>query len=429
MKSILISTLGKPSAWDPVEYIHEGSSFSGRSTMPILLKNVNPRPEIAIAIVLDTVVDKAISSYDELIREVVSNYDGFFKEIGLSENLVKLIVTPGVGRFQSNVFFNFVGKLSDYYAYIMHELSKILVKADSSITIHLDLTHGINFMPSLALLAVKEIASLLALTRSVRFKVYNAEPYVKNVTTKLNIHLVEDSPAIIEYDLVPLGAEGKCALLKRHDGDTMIQDEENLRELTSKCEKMKQELNAFLSSIFNGLPLALYTFYPDVNQLESIIEGLVNIWKRNVNIKSSGNEIYIKRALSFGKDFVKLIQIWLIAKTLNLQRKTEVSYEELDYLREVFFSRLSTKIDGMISRDFYRVKESVERERCKDWTKLCVIYGESKSFSERDFLAHSGLEMNITEAKHDGKSLILRYSENEIAKVISGCMHGLIKVK
>ncbi|MEM2249057.1 MAG: hypothetical protein QXJ46_06075, partial [Candidatus Bathyarchaeia archaeon] len=87
--------------------------------------------------------------------------------------------------------------------------------------------------------------------------------------------------------------------------------------------------------------------------------------------------------------------------------------------------------DSMISRDLYRVKRNVEekREKCKDWVKLRTIYGESKDFTERDFLAHSGLEMNVTEVKYDGQSIMLRYTEDEMKNVIKGCLHGLLKVK
>ncbi|MEM2465349.1 MAG: hypothetical protein QXL85_07045, partial [Candidatus Bathyarchaeia archaeon] len=79
-------------------------------------------------------------------------------------------------------------------------------------------------------------------------------------------------------------------------------------------------MNAFLRSVFNGLPLALYTFYPDVAELENTIEKIVEIWRENINVALNGNEVYVKRNLSFSGDFIKLTQIWLIAKTLNLSR-------------------------------------------------------------------------------------------------------------
>ncbi|MEM2465348.1 MAG: hypothetical protein QXL85_07040 [Candidatus Bathyarchaeia archaeon] len=49
--------------------------------------------------------------------------------------------------------------------------------------------------------------------KNVRLEVYNAEPYRKSVMERLNIHLVEDSPVVIEYELMPLGADGKCVPL------------------------------------------------------------------------------------------------------------------------------------------------------------------------------------------------------------------------
>ncbi|MEM4603235.1 MAG: CRISPR-associated CARF protein Csx1 [Desulfurococcaceae archaeon] len=431
MKSVLISTLGDPSAWNPVEYIYDKSSFKSIFTIP-LFNYITPKPDTIILIVLDTIIDEKISSYGDLIEKVCSKYkDLISKETGLSCDRVKIIVAPGVGRFQpknKDLFFNFIGKLSDFYAYIMFEISKLLAESEMEVTIHLDITHGINFMPSLTLLATKKISSVLALTRNnVRLKVYNAEPYRKSVTERLNIHLVEDSPVFIEYDLMPLGAKGKCVLLKGN----VVSYEGDLRTLTSNCDKMRNKLNAFLSSIFNGLPLAVYTFYPDVAELENTINKIVEIWRENIKVTLNEKEVYVKRNLSFSEDFVKLTQIWLITKTLNLSRRTEVSYNELDSLRENFFSKFSEKIDSMISRDLYRVERNVKEkgEKCKDWVKLRTIYGESKDFTERDFLAHSGLEMNVTEVKYDGQSIMLRYAEDEMKNVIKGCLHGLLKVK
>ncbi|MEM2614016.1 MAG: hypothetical protein QXO15_07320 [Nitrososphaerota archaeon] len=206
-----------------------------------------------------------------------------------------------------------------------------------------------------------------------------------------------------------------------------------MRTLISDCDKMKDELNAFLSSVFNGLPLALYTFYPEVDRLGSIIEKIVNIWRENVNVTSNGNEIFVKRLLSFERDFTKLIQIWLIAKTLSLQRKRKVSYEELNSLRDNFFSKFSKKFDVMISRDLNRIKKAVEegKKLYREWTKLRTVYGDHekpKDFTSRDFLAHSGLEMNVTEVKYDGQSIMLQYAEDEAKdRVIEGCLDGLMK--
>lgn len=434
MESVLISTLGDPSAWDPVEYFYGGFSFKSISTLP-LFNYLSPKPDAVILVVLDTIIDDKISSYADLVEKVRSKYVSLIslisKETGLSYGQVRIVVSPGVGRFKpkdKELFFNFIGNLSDFYAYTMFEISKPFIESETEVTIHLDLTHGVNFMPSLTLLAIRRIASILALTRrSVRLKVYNAEPYRKNITNRLNIHLVEDSQAVIEYDLIKLGARGGCVLLKHYDKN-IICCKEDLNKLKLR-HNVAKELNAFLSSVFNGLPLALYTFYPDVTQLESIIEETVKIWRENISITSDGSEVYVRRNLSFDKDYTKLIQIWLIAKTLNLHKKIEVSYDELDNLREKFFSKFSKKINEMISLDLRRVKENVEKNReiCEDWVKLKAVFKEEfKDFRERDFLAHSGLEMNVTEVKYDGQTIMLRYAKDEKEKIINGCLHGLL---
>lgn len=431
MRSILIATLGEPAAWERVEYIYGNVRCKTKSTLPVLLDAVSPKPDAAVAIAMDTAVDGKVASYDELVDAVRSKYERFFEEVGLSGR-VRLVVAPGAGRFRARdgTLFNFVGRLSDYRAYVTYELSKALLEgAEPEATIHLDLTHGVNFMPSLTALAVRDVAGALALAqRSVRLVAYNAEPYVRGVTGSLNIHEVEDYRAAVEYDLVPLGASGKCSPLKRLvEGPICL--EEDYRTLASKCEQLRRELNAFVSSIFNGLPLALYTFYPDVDELGGLVEELVEVWRENVSVAAGEGWVEVRRGLSFERDFVKLVRAHLIAKALGLRREEEVSLEELDELRKGLFSRLSKRADIMISRDLNLVRDSVGSPM--GWTRLRDLEAfrkrASEGFDPRNFLAHSGLEANVTEVKYDGRSIMLRYVREEVERVAEACVDGLLK--
>ncbi|MCS7098694.1 MAG: CRISPR-associated CARF protein Csx1 [Candidatus Methanomethyliaceae archaeon] len=423
MKSILIITLGDPSFYDEVEYIYENSHYKSKFTLPLLFENT--KPEYVIIIALDTIIDEPVGNYNELINSVNRKYRDFIsKEIPNLDKL-KIIVAPGVGRFQSkNFIFNFIGELRDFLIYLIYELSKIFIESEDGLTIHLDLTHGINFMPTFTLHAIKEIAGLLTVAKeNVRLRVYNAEPYRRNITSSLRIHIVEDWNAILEYDLTAIK---RGRLLKLYDKKLNKEMKEPLKS-TELDGITADDINVFISSIFNGLPLSLYTFYPNVSKLEEIINKVIETWRSFVNISMKDNELYIKRLLTFHRNFIRIIHAWFMAKLLNLERKSEVSLEEIDMLRRLF-SRWSKRIDAMISYDLYHIKEKIANKELKEWTKLYIALDRSpKGFDTRAFLAHSSLEMNVTEIKKINSKLIFRYIDDEEYRdrIIKACLSGL----
>jgi CRISPR-associated protein Csx1 len=439
MRSIFIATWGNPFIWSPVEYRYEGRSVENRSSLPLLLECVDPKPDQVLVIVLDTVAKEPISSYNNLLDHICSLYSDFINErigVDLKKSNLSILVAPGVGRFKidGNVFIRFDGNLSDFYAYILFRLSKIFLDCDDEVVVHLDLSHGINFMPSLTLAAIRELLSALSLTSNVRLKIYNSEPYVnREVTRSLTIHLVEDREITPILDIKPLGVKGECMLLKARMKNLNSKKQALLKSMRLSREELN-EINAFISSIFNGLPLALYSFYPE--DLNEKLNYAVKLWMDMINIIREGGEISVVREFSFSEDFVRCVIINFIATTLKLSRKREVTLDDLDILRRKFFSKWSKKLDIMISFDLRNIKEAVSKYpgmhiAVTDWVKLHEIFGEKPGgFDVRNFLAHSGLEQNITEMKIDGSTVKLRYAGDFLKReVINGCLNGLLKKK
>jgi CRISPR-associated protein Csx1 len=85
----------------------------------------------------------------------------------------------------------------------------------------------------------------------------------------------------------------------------------------------------------------------------------------------------------------------------------EIELEELENLRNRLFSR-NEKVNAMISSDLHRIEE-VRSKLSDEWGKLRDYFGEPGGYDPRNFLAHSGLEKNVTEARISGDRVLLRY--------------------
>jgi len=424
-----------------------------KSSLPAILNYANPKTEKVFIIVLDTVIKHHVSSYKELKDSVVTYYQEFLRSLNLgSEIPVEVIVAPGVGRFRldGESCAEFLGLLTDYSAYVAYEISRSLLQiGGDELTVHLDLTHGINFMPSLTYAVICEVLGAIAITKKVRLKVYNSEPYMKGVTSELNIHKVEDRrimPSIKNEALSSI-----CRLLEPE----AVREEEkgkvrNILYSVKLNEYEVKELNAFLSSLVNGLPLVYYAFYPDVSSLEMLLNNAVRLWDSNIRIyqkttdmmhvgeqrtseaRVTMKKMIVERKATFTNEFIKCVTIWNIAKALNHKRKNEVSLSELKCLKHGVFSKW-TKLNSMISYDLEEVERNVRKWSglLDDWKMLGTIvqefYGPVKGDKlARNFLAHSRLENSLTYVKRQHNEILLRYNlKNDAKTILQLCLKGL----
>jgi len=91
--------------------------------------------------------------------------------------------------------------------------------------VYLDISHGINFMPTLTYRALNEILGVLAHTRRISLEIYNSEPVNKGIDGAA-IHLVERrntvQPRISSH---PLGKTGECRILENLTGNPELSRE------------------------------------------------------------------------------------------------------------------------------------------------------------------------------------------------------------
>lgn len=458
MKSFLVATWGNPWApgWREVEYSLDDCTMRSKSSLPLLLhkiEKVEHSPPKVLIIVLDTVASYPTPTYEGLLENVKSKFSRFIEEdLHLNAKDIKIIVAPGVGRFRiSNSteykVSEFLGELLDFYTYVLMKISNEI--SPDELRLHLDLSHGINYMPVLVYRAIKEILGILAISNNVNLKVYNAEPFIGDVSSSLRIHIVEDTtiaPApcnetinsdmnFLKSSKIPCNLELTPSERRNIDGE--------IKKYLGKPEVRK--LNAFLGGVYNGLPLTLYTFYPECQKLEKCLSLIESIYKKYVNISSIEIGFRVVRKLKFGRDLIALIKCYFTAKVVGLESKSEVSLKELHDIREKFFSR-NKRINATISYDLVDIEERINqmdksrKGELASWISLSKVYDEGEPdinrFNDRNFLAHSGLERNVTYIKlrndlrdeHElEESIMLKYSDEQEAqrRIIDASIKGL----
>jgi len=445
MVSVLISTWGEPRLWDSVRYNLSGNSLPEptKSSLPVILNYAYPKPEKVILIVLDTVIKRLVPSYQDLRDSVEKYYRDFLSSLNVNVP-VEIIIAPGVGKFKldDGGLVEFQGFLSDFPAYVTFEvLRRLLQMGENDITVHLDLTHGINFMPSLTYAAVNEALGCLAITRDIHLKVYNSEPHIRGVTTELNIHEVERRripPNIRNEALSPLRSKLLEPGLVSEKERVQV---ENALYTTRLDEEDVKRLNAFLSSLINGLPLAYYTFYPDADLLELRLNNAVKIWLSQIKVYQTqmgdagqtAGKMVVQRLARFRSEFVKCAIIWAASKALNHKRRDEVKLSDLENLRKKVFSKWM-KINSMMSFDLEKVRE--DAQKCgltlNDWTRLSELTRERytpprESILIRNFLAHSGLERTLTYVRRQAGEILLSYDPNGLEVIFKACLRGLYR--
>jgi CRISPR-associated protein Csx1 len=191
------------------------------------------KPQYVIVVAQDTILVKNPEelrgdySYDDVIRDVENIVEEFLKkadmEVGRGGgerkgniygeigSKLSMIVAPGSGRFRNlmsvgaeKVTLNLevCGSLEDYYSYLLLSLAShmlAIVEREgplSQLKVHLDISHGINYMPALTYKALTDLLPVIAAYIGgrdviVKLSTYNSEPVLEDGDTSV-IHRVEE---------------------------------------------------------------------------------------------------------------------------------------------------------------------------------------------------------------------------------------------
>lgn len=406
MKKILVTCWGKPE-WKEIEYEFRNDVIVSKNPLPLLIKHI--QPSRTIILVLDTVAGEG-KNYQVVKEKIKKYYMKFIKnELGLSIRPI-IVVAPGVGYFPNGIF---KGELQDFYYYSLYKLSKLLISREKQMEIHFDMTHGINFMSVMTYRAIKLITGILAMRKKIFLQVYNSDPYTE-LSKRLRINIVEQGVVKPHIDIPFL------VNTPRFLESNIISEEEKkkiYKEKIAICRKIDyKEINAFLSSILYGLPLALYIFYPDRQRLKNCLEKVEKIYTEHIKISRENKSITIDKQLHFNDEFLIYVCTCLLAETIGKKRLNEVSIKDIIWLKKNIFKE--NKMEIFIDREVKSIKEITEKLKENKWVSLKTIF-KGGGLSKRNFLAHSGLENNVTQIKLMDKKLILRYDPSQLKHILS----------
>jgi len=429
---ILIAPWGDPAGWQETTYALDDKKLKSKSSLKLLKQITNP--DYSIILASDTLALEG-QNYNEVKRSALEKVEKFLKENNIED--INVLILPGVGKFQDRitkkeVFFK--GNPTNYYYSLLFQLSNFFIKnlnlkEYNAIKVYLDITHGVNYMTVMTYRALQEILSILSMFLKVRLTVYNTDPAMPfSLSNEVKINKIENSK------IFPIPIRNKA---KKKD---LVSFNEKYKEdifSLRNSEINLEEINAFIGSIFNGLPLAVYTFFPNIDLLKNMVEKSYELLEKATSVK---NDVLleVERELDLNEDFkiftmVLLVSFLMKKKELIKERKKEISFEELKFLKDNLFkfdNRLKNFLDNEIGYNLEK-KISPFRENSKlssEWKQLSDLLGQKQeTINARNFLAHGGFEYNAVLVKEENEKILFKYKDEFLKTIKDFCQKGLIE--
>ncbi|MFP3218951.1 MAG: CRISPR-associated CARF protein Csx1 [Acidianus sp.] len=456
---ILIATWGNPwrigpqdgpcreYSWERVEYVTEEGH--GRYLTPLPLLHSEFGFERIILIVQDTAIYREARDYGSLREAVEADFRKFAEaECPGLAGALEIVVAPGVGTFRNSlggdraIRARFGGSIEDFYSYVAMDLAaRISDQFDGpGVEVHLDLSHGINYMPALTYRAVRELLSIAAMFEPATLVLWNSEPVMgKAGDAPVKLHRVEEEvrPQPPSPPEAPDGQD--CRVLKAAGGAPEERGRaisEDVKGLIGSLGLDMRELKAFASSLANGLPLLAFQTMPNPELLGSYVEGVERIYQEYASVRHGdpmGMEVERLATIQPCAPAISgtLMAARLAARLGGLRRLDRPSLGDLEKAVKGVFG-WSQKLVIMMSKDLYKVKNcevkkaaegAAPPDGCISLSEVLKECESDRGSSERDaegaakdstlrnFLAHSGLERSITCVQREGEKLRLSYGD------------------
>ncbi len=403
-----VATWGDPYRWLHAEYVADGKLVRAFSTLNIL-REVE-KPVKILVIVLDTLAKyedvsgaKSIDDIEEIVRDYVKPcLCGVEAEIVVLPGILKLNDKNGKRlSFESDPRWEFLPLLT----YTVFEKA---MEADVT-SIALDVSHGINFMPTLALRAAEEAAAALAAAkvRQVRLKVYQSDPYLwgplelkrskedackpaQGDVEPPSLHYNFILKRVFEpWDLTRYTSYGEKRVLKRAQKAPTSMEDYDLDGVRKLLEEWALPLiGAFR---LGALPqLALLVKAAPLDELREAAERAIECWKRGRKrtpveevVAEKADSLEVASCTKFAPGFWALVHaravlegarklLGLAEGSVPLEGAT-VTLGELSSLRELV--RGSRVVSALVEREISKL-DLLKKQGSKFLSSEWVGYGE-----------------------------------------------------
>ena len=440
-----VATWGDPGFWRYARYVADGKRVEAFSTLSVLREVEDPVK--IVVVVLDTLAGyEAVSgarSYgdiEERVRDYARRYlCGVEAEIVVLPGIFERYEKGGTGRrlsFESN-------PRSEFLPLLAYTVFEEAVEVDAT-SIALDVSHGLNFMPILALRAAEEAAAPLAAARvrRVKLRVYQSDPYPPDFREL--VRSKEDAckpaqgsvePPSLRYNLILERAIEPWDLTRY----ISYREQHALKVLTDTrgCDLggVQDLLRAWALPLLGAfrlgaLPqLASLAKAALLNEFKRAAEKAVECWRGKRVASSEAGALRVVSGTRFAPGFWALIHARAVLEgarrllgfaegAASLERAT-VTFDELKRLRDLM--RGSKVVSELVNRELSKLDRLRERLEpwSGEWVKLVDLqpeYGPEEGRSDenvfvRNFIAHAGFHIEV---------LAMRLVEKELQVKVRG---------
>lgn len=370
--------------------------------------------------------DEILNRAEELIKRTAIN----MKPEDLDEERIKTVAVPMLGKM-GNVLFT--GGSRDPLSIMLYKLYMHTKSKDVN-RIILDLTHGINYIPSILLQASRFIASLSLLRSikgrysSVEIKAYNSEVLSEE---RGEMVLREVYAENLESIMLPALKEG-TGDLKLITWRGKEEPPKEFKGFNEEIGKLYGNLKNILASVFYPAPLVLKTSclnFKDPKLIEDALDRAFDLWKKLTDIVNIKDLKVVRNSeLSYWT-----IYSYLLAKEacewIGFE-KDSMSAEELKKSSELY-KRINKSYEYLILNEVSKLEtDEVKKKLIENKKEGCFLYSEvlererkmskSREPDMRILIAHAGLQSDLTQLciEPESKEIVVKYDEEVYGKIV-----------
>jgi len=414
---VLISVLGDFTSYKEVIYSinnYESKSYISSKVLYEYLK-----PDITITFIPFTLYHKLRKKpkggrYRELADELLSASQKYVKEFYSEGKNVEFFVAPAVGTFFNHDKLVYTEKdrgLNLYPNYVYYKIVSELEKTEgSSVEFHVDLTHGINYMPALLANVITIIANSIG--KQVKLSFYNSDPLAgkfeeKNPPT-LNINEVS------RYVIKPKDGMNfittQFMSIDENYFRKVIQDSNTITEIRKLAKAFQAGLFLLLNYYkknINEVKRQLEEKLKGIDDMEVVIEGCKV--KYNYSLHHSAYILHamlsILSKVSLGKDELEAVELTKLAKSYANELSKELLSNEIDNISDRI-KKIEIEVPNYMK--LAEILKRIDEEGGKKEEEK-----SSDTPNKRNLIAHGGLERNVTFVRYTGGKLYFKYKNPE----------------
>jgi len=366
-------------------------------------------------------------NYEELLRRAEDVLRSYARALlgGDVEARLRVVVLPGVGYYNG---YRFEGFLENAKFVLMKELYEELSAYKPSVVV-LDITHGVNYMPTLTYNAVTMLGRALYVTEGLPKQVVtlNSDPPVRCGNVRINVVDVMDmdKEGVTISDVLRSIGKFKGAILNIQP-QTGVTINEELKALR-KDEKRLSELSRIYVELVGkaldyGMILYIATrlMHKDFGNFKSLVHDEMakvdDVIKRYVSVKYVDNVI-VTRTYAVNSDLVLQYIATKILEYINdhVNDENKGCRFKDGYDLECLSKLIDSLKVGGFARTIFKNEVDIITKNYSLTDKpklLCEVMGHSDckecSANKRNLIAHAGLEENVTYVYKQGDRVLAK---------------------